>query len=126
MEMTFHPLAHQRLFEADGFTAEMCLEPQSLETALKFAQRFQTSENPFYLDTLGWVHYRKGDYSLAVVSLKRAADELPNHPYINYHLAMAYLKSGQRDLSRKHLEKAVVDGANYPELAEARSLLQSM
>ena len=101
-------------------------DPKSLEDALSFAQRFQVSENPYYLDTLGWVHYRRGDYNLAVVFLKRAVDQLPAHPVINYHLAMAYYKAGQREQARTHLEKAVVKEANYPEIDEARALLQSM
>ncbi|MCG8548458.1 MAG: tetratricopeptide repeat protein, partial [Alphaproteobacteria bacterium] len=101
-------------------------DPKSLDDALSYAQRFQVSENPYYLDTLGWVHYRRGDYNLAVVFLKRAVDQLPEHPVLNYHLAMAYYKAGQREEARAHLEKAVAKEANYPEIDEARALLQSM
>jgi predicted Zn-dependent protease len=99
---------------------------ETLEKALAVAQRFQTSENPFYLDTLGWLLYRKGDYSLAVVTLKRAVDELPDHPYLNFHLGMAYYKSGQAEQAKPHLEKAVAQADKYPEIIEAKKILESL
>ena len=101
-------------------------DAEALEKALAVAQRFQTSENPFYLDTLGWLLYRKGDYSLAVVTLKRAVDELPDHPYLNFHLGMAYYKSGQTEQAKPHLEKAVAQVERYPEIAEAKTILESL
>ena len=99
---------------------------ETLEKALAVAQRFQSSENPFYLDTLGWLLYRKGDYSLAVVTLKRAVDELPDHPYLNFHLGMAYYKSGKPEQAKPHLEKAVAEVDKYPEIAEAKKILESL
>jgi len=101
-------------------------DAKSLERALQLAQARRDSKNPYFLDTLGWLYYRKGDYNLAVLYLKQAVEALPKHPYMNYHLAMAYYDSGNRDAARTHLEKAIADGASYPELEKARSLLKSM
>jgi FimV-like protein len=101
-------------------------DAKSLDRALQLAQAQRDSEIPYFLDTLGWVHYRRGDYNLAIVFLKQAVDALPTHAYMNYHLAMAYHKSGDRDSARTHLEKAVAKGASYPELDKARELLKSM
>ena len=98
----------------------------SLDEALKLARRFQTSENPFYLDTLGWIHYRNGDYSLAVVTLNRAVEQLPDHPFLNFHLGMAHYKSGQMEEAKTHLEKAMAGEARFPEIAQAREILNSL
>lgn len=100
--------------------------PERLDHALRLVQSQQNSKNPYFLDTLGWVHYRKGDYSLAILFLKQAVEARPNHAYMNYHLAMAYYKGGDTDAARAHLEKAVVEGASYPELDKAKALLKSM
>lgn len=98
----------------------------SLDRALQLVQAQRDSKNPYFLDTLGWLHYRKGDYNLAVVFLRQAAEALPEHHYVNYHLAMAYYKGGDRDAARTYLQKAVADGASYPEIEKARALLKSM
>ncbi len=100
---------------------------KDLESALQLAQRFQNSENPFYLDTLGWLTYRKGDYSLAVVFLARAAEARPDNPHLNFHLGMAHYKSGNHQEARRYLEKAIKLGEKNPEIvAEAKSALQSL
>lgn len=101
-------------------------DADSLDRALRLAQAQRDSKNPYFLDTLGWLYYRKGDYNLALLYLKRAVESRPEHAYMNYHLAMAYYESGDRDAARKHLEKAVGEGASYPELDKARALLKSM
>jgi len=100
--------------------------PERLDHALRLAQANQDAKNPYFLDTLGWLHYRKGDYSLAILFLKQAVEARPDHAYMNYHLAMAYYKGGDQDAARSYLEKAVVDGAAYPELDEAKALLKSL
>jgi len=102
-------------------------DPQNLESALQIAQRFQNSENPFYLDTLGWLHYRKGDFSLAVVFLTKAVEGRPDNADINFHLGMAYYKSGNSQDARRYLEKAVASGESNPDLVtEAKATLKAL
>lgn len=102
-------------------------DPKKLEDALGLAQRFQNSENPFYLDTLGWLHYRKGDYSLAVVFVSKALEIRPNHPQLNFHLGMAHFKSGNTADARRYLEKAVeLEKTDMALVDEAKSILATM
>lgn len=101
-------------------------DPAALDQALKLAERFQTSENPYFLDTLGWVHYRRGNRNQATIFLRRAVDKAPDTPQIRYHLGVVYHENGQADLARKELKKAVAEGAEYPELADARGLLAKL
>jgi Flp pilus assembly protein TadD len=102
-------------------------EPKKLDDALALAQRFQASENPFYLDTLGWLHYRKGDYSLAVVFIAKALENRPDNAQLNFHLGMAQYKAGNAAEARRFLEKAVALGTNEPEIvSEAQTVLKTL
>ena len=49
----------------------------SFEQARKIAQRFERSPNPAYLDSLGWAHFRLGDYAQAIPLLQKAAERAP-------------------------------------------------
>ena len=48
-------------------------------------------------DSLGWAHYRKGDYAEAVTVLEKAVRMSPADPEINEHLGDAYWRVGRRD-----------------------------
>ncbi|PTL76152.1 tetratricopeptide repeat protein [Vitiosangium sp. GDMCC 1.1324] len=43
-----------------------------------------------FLDSLGWIHYQRGDYPRAVEALERAAELEPEEPVILEHLGDAY------------------------------------
>lgn len=102
-------------------------DQQDLDSALQLAQRFQNSQNPFYLDTLGWLNYRKGDYGLAVVFLARAIEARPENPHVNFHLGMAHYKAGNQTEARRYLEKAIKLAEGDTEIVgEAKSALQAL
>jgi Flp pilus assembly protein TadD len=44
-----------------------------------------------FLDSLGWLYYRRGDYERAVSVLERATALAPDEPVINDHLGDAYM-----------------------------------
>lgn len=50
----------------------------------------------YIVDSLGWAHYRLGDYDEAVRQLERAAELEPSDPEINDHLGDAYWRVGRR------------------------------
>ncbi len=50
----------------------------------------------FIVDSLGWAHYRLGNYEEAVVQLERAVQLMPEDPTINDHLGDAYWKVGRK------------------------------
>jgi Flp pilus assembly protein TadD len=90
--------------------------------ALKYAQRAVelAPDKPLYADTLGWVLYQKGLYSLAVTYLERASSA-PD-AICKYHLAMAYAKTGDRR-GRTTLDAALKLNANLPEAKMAREVV---
>ena len=51
--------------------------------------------NGFFLDTLGWIQFKKKKYNLAIYNLQRAIVLQPNSSEIMDHLADCYLKTGR-------------------------------
>jgi len=49
----------------------------------------------YIIDSLGWAHYKLGDYDIAVRELEKAIDLMPSDPTINDHLGDAYWKVGR-------------------------------
>jgi tetratricopeptide (TPR) repeat protein len=101
-------------------------DPERLERALEIASRFRASNNGWFLDTLGWLHYRKGDYPVAASYLERAVADLADNPQLRYHLGMALKASGQTERARLELQRAVVQGAEYDGFDEAKATLATL
>lgn len=96
----------------------------ALEKARLIAERFINSDNPYYLDTLGWVYFRQGNFTQAQPILSKAVSLLkePN-PEIYYHYGALLLKQGQKDEAEKYL-KLAVSGPKYNGFDEAMALLE--
>ena len=77
--------------------------------AQSYIADLQESENPAYLDTVGWVSYKLGDYEQAVTYVKAAVDKVGDHPLLRFHLGMAYYKSGELELAKENLQLATSD-----------------
>ena len=89
------------------------LVPENPDEALKFAQHAaeMAPENPSVQDTLGWVYYRKGIYSMAVRYLKIAVDKEAT-PRRQFHLGMSYLKLGDQAAGQKIVREALLKDPN--------------
>ena len=104
-------------------------QAQQLDEALKLAQQVRSlvPKSSNVDDTMGWVYYKKGIYPSAVQQLKDAVlqDEAVNAPSAlhHYHLAMAYLKTGDQKLGNKELNAALKLNPNLPEAKQALTLL---
>jgi len=59
------------------------------------------------IDSLGWAHYVRGNYDLAVQHLERAAELSPEAPTINFHLGDAYWQVGRELEARFQWERAL-------------------
>jgi Flp pilus assembly protein TadD len=64
-------------------------------------------EDGFYVDSLGWVYYQRGEYRLAVDQLERAVNLTGNDPTITEHLGDAYGKVGKVRDARHEYEDAL-------------------
>jgi tetratricopeptide (TPR) repeat protein len=72
----------------------------NLDEGMKMIRRAveQRPDDGYIVDSLGWAHYRIGEYEEAVKNLDRAVELKPEDPTINDHLGDAYWKVG------RHLE----------------------
>lgn len=100
----------------------------NIDTALSLAQRAkeQSPDDPNVADTLGWIYYKKNAYLTAVSILKESAAKLPDNPVAHYHLGMAYVKNGQKELAKHELEQALKLSQNFSGHEEARITLKQL
>ena len=99
-------------------------DPSSLKRALELSQPFEDmNEQPFLLDTLGWVYTKLGRNEEAIRLIREAISKAPDHPALNYHLGLAYHQSGQTKEALTFLSKAVSSGQTFKGEEDAKSLL---
>ncbi len=107
--------------------AEYIRSPENLKEARALIADLQDSENPAYLDTVGWVFYLTGDYTQAVTYLQAAVNKVESSGLLQYHLGMAHYKAGNLDSAREHLTLAVADQAGkYRGIDEAQATLAEL
>lgn len=86
---------------------------RNLEKARKLILRalMIEPENPAYLDSYGWIHYKMGNYQKAIHQLNLAADitikKKENDAVIFYHLAESYYKVKDFPMAQKYYEKTL-------------------
>lgn len=97
-----------------------------LSMAEKLTASFEETTQPALLDTLGWVHYRLGNYELALSYLEKALSSGGDTPQIRYHLGMVYLELGKAEQARQELEMAVQSDTKFPGLGKAREALAEL
>ncbi len=81
---------------------------ENADVALSYAQTARRSlpNSPSTADTLAWVYYHKGTYSLARDLLEDAVKADPESAQIHYHLGMTYSKLGDKPNAAVQLKKA--------------------
>jgi tetratricopeptide (TPR) repeat protein len=76
---------------------------ENLQRGLKMIEKAVElrPEDGYIVDSLGWAHYRLGDYTSAVQYLEKAIELVPEDPTINDHLGDAYWQS-ERPLEARY------------------------
>ena len=76
-----------------------------LDEALGYIRRAVAldPQNGAYLDSLGWVYYKMGNYELAEENLRRASERMGDDPTIHDHLGELYMKTGRAEAGRDPL-----------------------
>ncbi len=64
-------------------------------------------DNGFIIDSLGWAHYRLGDYEIAVETLERAMAAQPGDPVITSHYGDALWRTGRKPEARMQWRNAL-------------------
>jgi tetratricopeptide (TPR) repeat protein len=85
---------------------------ENLDRGLKMIEKAVElrPEDGYIVDSLGWAHYRLGDYPSAVQYLEKAIELVPEDPTINDHLGDAYWQSGRPSEARFQWRRALQFG----------------
>lgn len=99
---------------------------ENLRRAQSLTADFADSPTPAFVDTLGWLHYKMGNYPQAVSLLEDAVRKGGNTAEFYYHLGMAYLKSEKPEKAREHLSLALTAPGEFAGRAEAEQALRAL
>ncbi|MBY6155158.1 tetratricopeptide repeat protein [Vannielia litorea] len=97
-------------------------DAESLERAAELAAPLAGSEVPQFLETYGWIAFRRGDYEAAAPALLTAADALPTDAEAQLHAAEVLVALGRVEEARPRYEAAIALAETAdPALATAAS-----
>ena len=102
-------------------------EGRNLDQAITMIER-AVSHRPtsgFFVDSLGWVHFKLGDAARAVGYLERATELEPSDPEITGHLGDVYWALGRRDEARYKWKLALSLSVDEEEQAMLRKRLDT-
>jgi tetratricopeptide (TPR) repeat protein len=87
--------ANHRVLNYLGYL--LAQDGRELDEAIRLVQRALQAEpgRAEYLDSLGWAHFKRGDFAEAEKYLTEAARKLPDHPEILDHLGDLYASRGR-------------------------------
>jgi tetratricopeptide (TPR) repeat protein len=102
-----------------------CDQLGDLDKAYALAQRARqlAPNDPASADTLGWILFKRGDYTSALNLLVQSAGGLPNNPEVQFHLGLAYYMLGNDNSARQQLLNASSLNGPFPERAECQKYL---
>ncbi len=100
----------------------------NMEVALSLAQKAKQlqPDSASITDTLGWVHYHRGSYALAIPLLRECVQVSPEHAIYRYHLGMALLAADDKQKSKAELLAALRYKLPAEEEQKARQALSSL
>jgi cellulose synthase operon protein C len=81
-------------------------DKESLDRAWRISRRLRETDVPAFLDTYGWIAYRRGDYQTALDALVPASEAMTDQPLVLYHLGETYAALGRTSEARETLSTA--------------------
>jgi tetratricopeptide (TPR) repeat protein len=102
-------------YNALGYT--LAEKTERLEEAKELVEKAYklSPDDPFIMDSVGWVHYRLGNMQEALRHLQQAYSSRPD-PEIAAHLGEVLWKAGQHDEARKVWRAALTENPNHETL----------
>ena len=100
---------------------------ENLRRVQELTLGFEDSKAPALLDTLGWLHYKLGNFPQSISLLEAAQAAGGQGTDYSYHLGMAYYKSGQPEKAKEQLSLALEQmPEDYHGRAEAELTYKSL
>ncbi len=69
-------------------------------------------QNYAFLDSLGWVYFKSGQYTLAEQYLRQAIERSSSDPTVHDHLGEVYEKTGKLKLAVEQWERSMTEYAH--------------
>jgi tetratricopeptide (TPR) repeat protein len=84
-----------------------------LDEALAMVQKAVQGDpqNGAYLDSLGWVYFKMGQYALAEANLRKATERMAKDPAVHDHLGELYEKTGRLKMAAGQWEQSLQEYA---------------
>lgn len=104
--IALYPEAHEIL----NYIAYMWAEQnRNLDKALEYVQRAlkHDKDNGAYIDTLGWIYYRKGMFEEALDAITRANNIIENDPTITEHCGDIWMALGNHKKAVQYWRKSI-------------------
>ena len=77
-------------------------------------------------DTLGWVYFKSDLPALALEPFRRATQMDPTNAVFQYHLGLAYAKTGDKVRAKEALTKALSLQSSFPGADDAKRTLSTL
>ncbi len=89
----------------------------NVDKALQFAERAReiSPADPATADTLGWIYFKKRQYSRALTLIQESAEKQPEDPEVQMHLGMAYYMMEEEKPALASLQRAVESKVEFPD-----------
>jgi len=96
-----------------------------LDKAQKTAEKARQllPQDPYTADTLGWILYKRGEYTRALGLIQECVLKLPAEPEVQFHLGMTHYMLGEEEPARLALQRAVAANKDFPDKEEGRRRL---
>lgn len=83
-------------------------------------------ENASILDTMGWIHYHKKEYTQAQKIFQQSLMITPGNPTMLYHLGVVQQALGMKEEAKKSLRTALESKITFEEMDEAKKILHTL
>lgn len=95
------------------------------DKAFELAQKAREllPNEPHTMDTVGWILYKKHQFSWAVSLLQESAAKLPSEAEAQFHLGLAQYMMGREGEARDSLQRAINLDSEFPGNIEAKERL---
>jgi tetratricopeptide (TPR) repeat protein len=100
-------------------------QPEHLEEAFRLAvmAKEKMSKNPQVMDTLGWIHYQKGNYMSARSELEESLNIYPDSALASFHYGMTLYQLKEYEKARSFLSRALSLNDSFKGADTARKVL---
>ncbi len=69
-------------------------------------------QNGAYLDSLGWVYFKSGQYAQAEEALRKATERISTDPTVHDHLGQVYEKTGNLKMAVAQWQRSMTEYAH--------------